>query len=60
MFWGDVAVKHPTLVASLPKEMAAVAWSYGANKSFDREITPFTQAGMETWVAPGTSSWHRV
>ena len=60
LFWGDVAVNHPTLVASLPKEMAAVAWSYGANPSFDREITPFTRAGMETWVAPGTSSWNRV
>ena len=60
LFWGDVAVNHPSLVASLPHEMAAVAWSYGANTSFDREITPFTNAGIETWVAPGTSSWNRV
>jgi len=60
LFWGDVAVNHPNLVGSLPKEMVAVAWSYGASKSFDREITPFTQAGIETWVAPGVSSWNRV
>ena len=60
LFWGDVAVNHPDLVRSLPKEMVAVAWSYGASKSFDREITPFTQAGIETWVAPGVSSWNRV
>ena len=60
LFWGDVAVNHPNLVRSLPKEMVAVAWSYGAEKSFDREITPFTQAGIETWVAPGVSSWNRV
>ena len=60
LFWGDVAVNHPNLVGSLPKEMVAVAWSYGASKSFDREITPFTQAGMETWVAPGVSSWNLV
>ena len=30
MFWGDVAVNHPNLVGSLPKEMVAVAWAYGA------------------------------
>ncbi len=60
LFWGDVAVHHPNLVSSLPKEMVAVAWSYGASASFDREITPFTNAGIETWVAPGVSSWNRV
>ena len=60
LFWGDVAVNHPTLVGSLPKEMVAVAWSYGASNSFDRQITPFTQAGIETWVAPGVSNWNRV
>ena len=60
LFWGDVAVNHPNLVRSLPKEMVAVAWSYGASPSFDREITPFTNAGIETWVAPGVSSWNRV
>ena len=60
LFWGDVAVNHPNLVRSLPKEMVAVAWSYGASQSFDREITPFTNAGIETWVAPGVSSWNRV
>jgi hypothetical protein len=60
LFWGDVAVNHPKLVGSLPKEMLAVAWSYGASPSFDRQITPFTQAGIETWVSPGVSSWNRV
>jgi hypothetical protein len=60
LFWGDVAVNHPNLVGSLPKEMIAVAWSYGASQSFDRDITPFTKAGIETWVAPGVSSWNRV
>jgi hexosaminidase len=60
LFWGDIARNHPALVRSLPKEMVAVAWSYGASNSFDSQITPFTQAGIETWVSPGVSSWNRV
>ena len=60
MFWGDVAVNHPNLVSSLPREMVAVAWAYDASTNFDRELTPFTQAGIETWVATGVSNWNRV
>jgi hexosaminidase len=60
LFWGDVAVNQPDLVSSLPKQMIAVPWSYGAAPSFERQILPFRQAGFETWVAPGVSSWNRV
>jgi hypothetical protein len=60
LFWGDFAVRSPDLVKSLPKQMVAVPWSYGAGASYDRQITPFTNAGLETWVAPGVSSWSRV
>ncbi|MEP6621468.1 MAG: family 20 glycosylhydrolase [bacterium] len=60
LFWGDIAGNHPNLVGSLPKEMIAVAWDYGANNSFERQIRPFTNAGIETWVSPGVSSWNFV
>lgn len=60
LFWGDFAVRSPDLVTSLPKQMVAVPWSYGTAASYDRQITPFTNAGLETWVAPGVSSWSRV
>jgi hypothetical protein len=61
LFWGDVAMNHPELVRSLPKDMIAVAWEYGAGANFDRLITPFRlDVNMETWVAPGVSNWNRV
>ena len=61
LFWGDVAMNEPKLVPQLPKDMIAVPWTYDPDpKGFDRYILPFTQAGMETWVAPGVSNWSRV
>ncbi|HEY0307398.1 MAG TPA: glycoside hydrolase family 20 zincin-like fold domain-containing protein, partial [Acidobacteriaceae bacterium] len=65
LFWGDIAMKDPTLIAALPPEMKqnmiAVGWEYNPQpKGFAKYLTPFTQAGMETWVAPGVNNWRRV
>jgi hypothetical protein len=60
LFWGDVAVKSPGLVGTLPKDLIAIPWRYDAAPDFTAEISPFTQAGLETWVAPGVSNWNRV
>jgi hexosaminidase len=60
LFWGDIAVKSPELVGTLPKDMIAVAWVYDARPDFTPEILPFTKAGLETWVAPGVNNWNRV
>jgi hexosaminidase len=60
LFWGDIAQGSPDLVKSLPKDMVAVAWGYGANPNAERLLRPFLNAGIETWVAPGVSGWSRV
>jgi hypothetical protein len=60
LFWGDIAQNSPQLVKSLPKDMIAVAWNYWSFNNFDRSIKPFTDAGIDVWVAPGVNNWNRV
>ena len=60
LFWGDIAMNSAALVPTLPKDLIAVAWEYSARRGFDRFLKPYRDAGMETWVAPGVSSWNRV
>ena len=61
LFWGDIAMDSPQLVKTLPKDMIAVAWEYNPNpKGYDKWLTPYVDAGMETWVAPGINNWRVV
>lgn len=61
LFWGDVAMNSPELVKTLPKNMIAVAWQYSLPiGGFDRWITPFTDAGIETWVSPSANRGDRI
>jgi hexosaminidase len=61
LFWGDIAMKNPELVHLIPKDMIAVAWEYGPKpEGFEKWIKPFTDVGIETWVAPGINSWNRL
>jgi hypothetical protein len=60
LFWGDIAVNSPDLVATLPKDMIAVPWEYDAKPDFTSLILPFKNAGLETWVAPRVNNWNRI
>ncbi len=65
LFWGDIAMHDPALVKQLPqnfkKNTIAVAWEYEPHpEGFAPFITPFTDAHIETWVAPGINNWSRV
>ena len=60
MFWGDIILKHPELVAELPKDMIALDWGYEGNHPFMAEAAKFRAAGLDFYVCPGTSSWNSL
>jgi hexosaminidase len=65
LFWGDIAQDSPDLLKGLPQSFKdstiAIAWVYNPEaRGYDRFLTPFTHAGMETWVAPSVNNFRRV
>jgi hypothetical protein len=60
MFWGDVILHQPELIAELPKNVIAMQWGYEANHPFDKEGEAFARAGIPFYVCPGTSTWNSI
>lgn len=65
LFWGDIAMKEPALLKSAPQafkqQTIAVGWEYNPQpRGFAPWIKPYTDAGIECWVAPGVNNWSRV
>ena len=60
LFWGDVATSDPAAIPGLPKDMIAIPWIYWHEDSYDHNILPFKNAGIETWIAPGDANWRQV
>jgi hexosaminidase len=60
MFWGDIIVKRPELIAELPRDAIALEWGYEADHPFPDHLQRFAQAGLEFYVCPGTSSWNSI
>jgi hypothetical protein len=65
LFWGDIAVNSPdllkTMSPSFKDSTIAIAWSYNPEpKGFTKLLTPFTNAGFETWVSPSVHNFRVV
>ncbi|HEY9284612.1 MAG TPA: beta-N-acetylhexosaminidase [Pyrinomonadaceae bacterium] len=60
MFWGDIALRHPELITSVPKEMIVMNWTYGPRDDYASRIKPFKDAGLEQFVCPGVHSWNQI
>ncbi len=60
MFWGDIVLQHPELIAELPRDLIAMQWGYEADHPFDRDAARFAAAGVPFYVCPGTSTWNAL
>lgn len=60
MFWGDIAVKYPELLTTLPKDIIAVPWDYDAKPNYEAILKPYRNAGLSVMVAPGASDWNAI
>jgi hexosaminidase len=65
LFWGDIAQDSTDLLEALPQSFKdstiAVAWGYDPEpKGFAKSLTPFINAGFETWVSPSVHNFRVV
>jgi len=60
LFWGDIILKHPSLIRELPKDAIALNWGYEANHPFAKEAAQFAKAKIPFYVCPGTSTWQTL
>jgi hexosaminidase len=65
LFWGDIAQDSPDLLKTLPQSFKdstiAIGWVYNPQpKGYAKFLTPFTNAGFETWVAPSVHNFRVV
>jgi hypothetical protein len=60
MFWGDIILHYPELIAAVPKDVIALNWGYDAGHPFPRETAAFAKAGLRFYVCPGTYTWQSL
>jgi hexosaminidase len=60
MFWGDIALNHPDLIGSVPKDMIVMNWDYAPKDDYLPRIRPFKDAGLEQFVCPGVHNWNQI
>ncbi|TAM83336.1 MAG: hypothetical protein EPN47_04290 [Acidobacteria bacterium] len=52
MFWGDIAVQHPEMIPSLPKNLIVASWEYFPHPNYEKWLKPFAGTGMKIFVCP--------
>jgi hypothetical protein len=60
IFWGDIALNHPDLIGSIPKDLIVANWHYAPLDSYAERIDPFKNAGLQQLVCPGVWGWNQI
>ena len=58
--WGDILIKHPETIGSMPENTLFLPWAYHVPSSYDFLIRPFSKNGLPFMVCPGVSCWSRI
>ena len=59
MVFGDIVLKHPDLVESLPDDIEFIDWIYDP-KDYYGTPAVFKERGRRFWVCPGTGAWNSL
>ena len=59
LFWGDIVLNHPEVIADIPKDMVLLNWGYRHDHDVDSSRL-FQQAKLTQWVCPGTNSCQAI
>ena len=60
IFWGDIALNHPDLIGSIPKDLLVANWDYAPREDYASRIDPFKKAGLQQFVCPGVWGWNQI
>ncbi|MCA1579734.1 MAG: beta-N-acetylhexosaminidase [Acidobacteria bacterium] len=60
IFWGDIALNHPELIGSIPKDLLVANWDYSPRDNYASRIDPFKNAGLQQFVCPGVWGWNQI
>ncbi|OHB81766.1 MAG: hypothetical protein A2W31_07445 [Planctomycetes bacterium RBG_16_64_10] len=60
MMWGDIILQHPDHLPQIPKDTIMLTWGYDDRPTFEQQIVPFAESGLEFLVCPGVSNWSRI
>lgn len=59
-FWGDTLLNKPELATELSPNTTALLWGYEADHPFAKQCQAMQSAGIDFYVAPGTSTWNSI
>ena len=57
MFWADIALDSPGMLAVLPPDLLALAWGYEPDSPYEQWASAFRSHNRRFWVCPGTACW---
>ena len=54
--WGDIVLKYPEIISSIPSDMVILNWDYDPDGEMMKQTDIFAEAGLPLVCCPGTTS----